>query len=72
MPPDREHGASAGAGPDQDDRIARRIQEAQAVCEAHPSASFENVWHALTLLELPPIERLNRSLLRGRPIPLHR
>lgn len=70
MSSDREH--SANAGPVVDDQTARRIQEVRAICAANPLASFENVWHTLTLLDLPPIERLNRSLLRGRPIPVHR
>lgn len=43
-----------------------RRRKAEAICQAHPEASFENVWHSLVLLELPPIERLNRSLTRGR------
>ena len=45
--------------------LARR-ERARAICDAEPEASFENVWHALILLEEPPLDRLNRSLIRGR------
>lgn len=44
----------------------RRLARARTVCAAHPGANFHNVWHTLTLLELPPIERLARSLRRAR------
>ena len=43
-----------------------RLERARAICDAEPEASFENVWHALILLEEPPLDRLNRSLVRGR------
>jgi hypothetical protein len=42
-----------------------RLERARAICDAEPEASFENVWHALILLEDPPLDRLNRSLIRG-------
>ena len=51
--------------------LARR-ERARAVCDAEPEASFENVWHALILLEAPPLSRLNRSLIRGRTASLQR
>ena len=51
--------------------LARR-ERARAVCDAEPEASFENVWHALILLEAPPLERLNRSLIRGRTATIQR
>jgi hypothetical protein len=44
----------------------RRLERTRAVCERHPGTDFQNVWHTLTLLDLPPIERLRRSLRRGR------
>jgi transcriptional regulator with XRE-family HTH domain len=44
----------------------RRLERARKVCEQHPEADFQNVWHTLTLLDLPPVERLRRGLLRGR------
>ncbi|MCP3982685.1 MAG: helix-turn-helix transcriptional regulator [bacterium] len=49
-----------------------RLREAQRILAADPSTSFENVWHTLCLLELDPIERLNRSLIRGRASAIHR
>jgi len=51
--------------------LARR-ERARAVCDAEAEASFENVWHALILLEAPPLERLNRSLIRGRTATIQR
>jgi len=51
--------------------LARR-ERAQAICDAEPEASFENVWHALILLEDPPLDRLNRSLIRGRTAAVQR
>lgn len=47
------------------------LREARSVLARHPGASFDNVWHTLVSLEDPPIERLRRSLLRGRPQDLH-
>ena len=53
--------------------VARaRPKRAQVVCEAEPEASFENVWHTLILLEESSLERLNRSLIRGRAITVQR
>ena len=51
--------------------VQRRLGEARAICDAEPAAAFENVWHTLCLLDMPPIERLNRSLIRGRAATLH-
>ena len=51
--------------------LARR-ERARAICDAEPEASFENVWHALILLEDPPLDRLNRSLIRGRTAAVQR
>lgn len=36
------------------------------VLAAHPEADPDNVRHTLILLEQPPLERLQRSLIRGR------
>ncbi len=48
------------------DRWARRLAESvRAVQARHPSADADNVRHTLILLELPPLERLGRSLLRA-------
>jgi hypothetical protein len=44
-------------------RLGRRV--AQIVAE-HPEADPDNVRHTLILLEMPPLERLQRSLIRGR------
>jgi transcriptional regulator with XRE-family HTH domain len=46
-------------------------RQAKRILHRNPGASFENVWHTLMLLEEAPIERLERSLLRGRTIDLH-
>jgi transcriptional regulator with XRE-family HTH domain len=48
-----------------------RLREVRKVLRRHPNASFENVWHTLVLLDEPPVERLRRSLLRGRAVDLH-
>ena len=46
---------------------ARRLAESvERVLALYPKADPDNVRHALILLELPPLERLRRSLLRGR------
>jgi hypothetical protein len=42
------------------------------VLAAHPDADRDNVRHTLILLELPPFERLQRSLIRGRAAALRR
>ena len=44
-------------------RLAAKVQ---AVLDAHPGADPDNVRHTLILLEKPPLERLQLSLLRGR------
>jgi hypothetical protein len=44
-------------------RLSRRVQ---GVLKAHPEADPDNVRHTLILLELPPLERLRRGLIRGR------
>jgi hypothetical protein len=37
----------------------------ETVMKKHPEADRDNVRHTLILLEMPPEERLARSLLRG-------
>jgi len=54
------------------ERALDRRRKALAICAAEPEAAFENVWHTLILLDLPPLERLNRSLQRGRAVALQR
>lgn len=57
---------------ERDELVAARLSKARAICEASPGLSFDTVWHTLVLLELSPVERLNRSLIRGRAASLHR
>lgn len=52
-------------------RAQALIREAGRVLALRPRATFENVWHTLVLLDEPPLERLRRSLLRGRTHNLH-
>jgi hypothetical protein len=48
-------------------RWARRLSASVGkVLAAHPQADPDNVRHTLILLEQPPLERLQRSLIRGR------
>jgi hypothetical protein len=44
-------------------RLSARVAR---VLAAHPHADPDNVRHTLILLEQPPLERLQRSLIRGR------
>jgi hypothetical protein len=54
-------------------RWARRLStRVQKVLAAHPHADPDNVRHTLILLEQPPLERLQRSLIRGRAAALFR
>ncbi len=50
-------------------RLGRRVEEILAV---HPNADRDNIRHTLILLELPPLERLQRSLIRGRATAIFR
>ena len=46
---------------------AQRLAESvRQVLAEYPEADPDNVRHALILLQQPPLERLRRSLLRGR------
>jgi hypothetical protein len=48
-------------------RWARRLaRQTQSVLAENPQADGDNVRHTLILLEQPPLERLQRSLIRGR------
>lgn len=54
-------------------RWARRLStRVQKVLALHPEADPDNVRHTLILLEQPPLERLQRSLIRGRAAALLR
>ena len=50
-------------------RLAARVQQ---VLAAHPTADPGNVRLTLILLEFPPLERLQRSLIRGRATAIFR
>jgi len=54
-----------------DAALTARIDQARKIVASAPAVDFLNVWHTLALLDLPPAERLDRSLLRGRPHDLH-
>ena len=45
---------------------ARLMESVRQVLDRHPEADADNVRHTLILLEQPPLERLRRSLIRGR------
>ena len=48
-------------------RWARRLSmRVEKIIAAHPQADPDNIRHTLILLEQPPLERLQRSLIRGR------
>lgn len=54
-------------------RWARRLTlRVGKVLAAHPHADPDNVRHTLILLEQPPLERLQRSLIRGRATAIFR
>jgi transcriptional regulator with XRE-family HTH domain len=52
-------------------RAQALLREARNILRRNPGASFENVWHTLVLLDEHPVERLRRSLRRGRALDLH-
>jgi hypothetical protein len=47
-------------------RTLRLQNKLQNILDKNPELSRENVWHTLILLEEPPINRLDRALIRGR------
>lgn len=47
---------------------ARLMKSVRAVLAVRPEADPDNVRHTLILLEQPPLERLRRSLTRGRAL----
>jgi hypothetical protein len=50
-------------------RWAKRLMESvQKVLASYPEADTDNVRHTLILLEKPALERLGRSLMRGRSL----
>ena len=50
-------------------RLSMRVQK---ILAAHPDADPDNIRHTLILLEQPPLERLRRSLTRGRATAIYR
>jgi hypothetical protein len=46
--------------------VHRLMMRVGKVLAAHPQANPDNVRHTLILLEQTPLERLQRSLIRGR------
>jgi hypothetical protein len=44
------------------------MKSVQAVLAARPESDLDNVRHTLILLEQAPLERLARSLTRGRAL----
>ena len=54
-----------------EERAVAHMREVRRIQTQHPTASFDNLWHTICLLELPPVERLNRSLTRGRAGTIH-
>ena len=53
-------------------RAQALVREARRIRSRRPSSEFSNLWHTLNLLEMTPVERLARSLARGRTRPIHR
>ena len=54
-------------------RWARRLTaRVTKIMAAHPNADPDNIRHTLILLEEPPLERLQRSLIRGRATAIFR
>ena len=54
-------------------RWARRLSmRVKKIVAAHPQADPDNVRHTLILLEKLPLERLQRSLIRGRAAAIFR
>lgn len=49
--------------------LLRRLER---ILAKHPAADRDNVWHTLLLLEEPPVDRMERGLVRGRALDLYR
>ena len=48
------------------------LRKVERILAKHSVADRDNVRHTLLLLEEPPVDRLERGLLRGRTHDLHR
>jgi transcriptional regulator with XRE-family HTH domain len=57
------------SGPGQHARLL--LRKVERILAGHPEADRDNVRHTLLLLEEPPVERLERGLMRGRTLDLH-
>lgn len=57
---------SADAARKEMDAAAALLREVARVLERNPHLDADTVRHALALLRLDPLSRLNRSLIRGR------
>ena len=47
------------------------LRKLERILDVHPEADRENVRHTLLLLDEPPVDRLERGLLRGQALDLH-
>ena len=54
--------------PDPAAKTRERLAILEEILARHPHVDRENAWHTLLLLELSPIERLERGLVRGRRV----
>ena len=53
-------------------RHARKLQErTEAICRQHPECDRDVIFRTLRNLELPPVERLRRALVRARKPYIH-
>lgn len=53
-------------------RVKDLLSRLDEILTAEPGADRDNVWHTLLLLQEPPVDRLNRGLLRGRGTAVYR
>jgi hypothetical protein len=53
-------------------RDADLLVQVSDLLHQHPELDPDTVRHTLALLRLPPLDRLNRSLIRGRLSTSHR
>ena len=58
--------------PDPAARARERLSVLEEILARHPHVGRENAWHTLILLDLSPLERLERGLLRANARYLHR
>ena len=52
-------------------RARELLRKLEQVLTEHPEADRDNVRHTLLLLDEPPVDRLERGLLRGRALGIH-